>query len=114
MSFIEVAKISEIPPGTMKHIETGGKEICIVNISGRFYAIGDRCGHENARLSTGTLQGTVVTCPMHFSRFDVTTGKLLSGPQLETGDAAKMFGRCPEDVQKAMGQMFSLLRRIRV
>jgi nitrite reductase/ring-hydroxylating ferredoxin subunit len=46
---------------------------------------------------------------MHFSRFDVTTGKLLSGPKPETGDAARMFGRCPGDVQKAMGQMFSRL-----
>ncbi len=109
MSFVEVAKVSEVPPGTMKHIETGGTEICIVNAGGTFYAIGDRCGHENARLSTGVLQGTVVTCPMHFSRFDVTTGKLLSGPKLETGDAAKMFGGCPGDVQKAMGQMFSRL-----
>jgi nitrite reductase/ring-hydroxylating ferredoxin subunit len=109
MSFVKVAKVSEIPAGTMKHIEAGGKEICIANVSGKFYAIGDRCGHENARLSTGPLQGTVVTCPMHFSKFDVTTGKLLSGPKLETGGAAKMFERCPEDVQKAMTQMFRRL-----
>jgi len=106
MSFVEVAKVSEVPAGTMKHIEAEGIEICIVNIGGKFHAIGDRCGHENARLSTGTLQGTVVTCPMHFSRFDVITGKLLSGPRLETGGAAKMFARCPEDVQKEMTQMF--------
>ena len=109
MSFVGVAKVSEIPAGTMKHIEAGGKEICIVNVGGRFSAIGDRCGHENARLSTGTLRGTVVTCPMHFSRFDVTTGKLLSGPSLETGGAAAMFARCPEDVQKEMMQMFRRL-----
>jgi nitrite reductase/ring-hydroxylating ferredoxin subunit len=46
---------------------------------------------------------------MHFSRFDVTTGKLLSGPRLEMGGAAKMFARCPEDVQKEMTQMFRRL-----
>jgi nitrite reductase/ring-hydroxylating ferredoxin subunit len=96
MSFAEVTKVSEIPAGSMKHIEAGGKEICIANVSGRFYAIGDRSGHENARLSTGPLQGTVVTCPMHFSGFDVTTGKLLSGPQLETGGAAKMLNGVPK------------------
>jgi nitrite reductase/ring-hydroxylating ferredoxin subunit len=27
----------------------------------------------------GTLQGKIVTCPLHFSRFDVTTGKKISG-----------------------------------
>ena len=109
MSFVEVTKVSEIPPGTMKHIETGEKEICIANVSGRFYAIGDRCGHENARLSTGTLKGTFVTCPMHFSTFDVTTGKMLSEPKLETGGAAKIFAKCPEDVRNGMTQMFRRL-----
>lgn len=64
----------------MKHIEAKGKELCIANVSGMFYAIGDRCPHMNALLSMGTLQGTVVTCPLHFSRFDMKTGKKISGP----------------------------------
>jgi nitrite reductase/ring-hydroxylating ferredoxin subunit len=80
LSFVEVAKANEIPVGTMKHVEAGAKEICIVNISGTFYAIGDRCPHMNALLSMGTLNGKIVTCPLHFSRFDVTTGKKISGP----------------------------------
>src|SRR5271157_3179792 len=106
MSFVEIAKVNEIPAGTMKHIEVDGKELCIANVSGTFYVIGDRCGHENARLSLGTLTNTIVTCPMHFSRFDVTTGKLISGPKLEGSGPADMFAKCPEEVQKAMEQMF--------
>jgi len=106
MSFVKVAKVSEIPDGTMKHIEVDGKELCIANVSGKFYVIGDRCGHENARLSLGTLTNIIVTCPMHFSRFDVTTGKLISGPKLEGSGPADMFAKCPEEVQKAMKQMF--------
>jgi nitrite reductase/ring-hydroxylating ferredoxin subunit len=47
---------------------------------GTFYVIEDRCGHQNASLAMGTLQGKIVTCPLHFSRFDVTTGKKISGP----------------------------------
>jgi hypothetical protein len=54
---IEVAKISEIPAGTMKHIEAKGKELCIANVSGKFFMIEDRCGHQNASLAIGTLQG---------------------------------------------------------
>ena len=106
MSFIKVAKVSEIPVGTMKHIEAGEKEICIANVSGKFYAIGDRCGHENARLSRGSLMDTIVTCPMHSSQFDVTTGKVMSGPVLELGGLKEMFTGCPEKVKKAMVQMF--------
>ena len=105
-NYVKVAIKSEIPVGKMKHIEVNGKEIMIANVEGKFYAISDRCGHENARLSLGTLTNTIVTCPMHFSRFDVTTGKLISGPKLEGSGAANMFAKCPEEVQKAMKQMF--------
>jgi len=106
MSFITIAKVSEIPPGTMKHVETDGTELCIANVGGTFYAIGDRCGHENARLSRGSLMDTIVTCPMHSSQFDVTTGKMMSGPVLELGGLKEMFTGCPDTVKKAVAQMF--------
>jgi nitrite reductase/ring-hydroxylating ferredoxin subunit len=106
MSFIPIAKVSEIPPGTMKHVEADGTELCIVNVGGTFYAIGDRCGHENARLSRGSLMDTIVTCPMHSSQFDVTTGKMMSGPVLELGGLKEMFTGCPDNVKKAVAQMF--------
>jgi nitrite reductase/ring-hydroxylating ferredoxin subunit len=106
MNFVKVAKVSEVPAGTMKHVEAGGKELCIVNAGGRFSVIGDRCGHENARLSKGTLTGTIVTCPMHSSKFDVTTGKKLSDPILEMGGLGGMLSGCPGNVKKAMTQMF--------
>jgi nitrite reductase/ring-hydroxylating ferredoxin subunit len=106
MTFISIAKVSEIPPGTMKHVEAGETELCIANVGGTFYAIGDRCGHENARLSRGSLMDTIVTCPMHSSQFDVTTGKLMSGPVLELGGLKEMFTGCPEKVKKAVAQMF--------
>ncbi|MGB8308537.1 MAG: non-heme iron oxygenase ferredoxin subunit [Methanoregula sp.] len=106
MSFVRVATVSEIPAGTMKHVEVGGKEICIANVSGKFYAINDRCGHENARLSRGSLMDTIVTCPMHSSQFDITTGKLMSGPVLELAGIKEMFTGCPEKVKKAVEQMY--------
>jgi len=106
MDFVKVAKVSEIPAGTMKHVEAGGTELCIANVNGIFHAITDRCGHENARLSRGSLVDTIVTCPMHSSQFDVTTGKLMSDPVLELGGLKKMFTGCPETVKTAVTQMF--------
>ncbi len=66
----------------MKHIEKGDKEILLANVGGKFYATGDRCGHMNARLSMGRLQGTTVICPLHASQFDITTGKNIKEPVL--------------------------------
>jgi len=83
MSFVEVARLKDIPLEKMKHVEVNGTEILVANVGGTFYAVNDRCGHMSARLSMGTLSGTVVTCPLHGSRFDVTTGKKVAGPVLQ-------------------------------
>jgi nitrite reductase/ring-hydroxylating ferredoxin subunit len=101
-SFVEVANVNGIPSGTMKHIEAGGKELCIANVSGIFYAIGDRCPHMNALLSMGTLQGTIVTCPLHFSRFDLKTGKKLSGPVFPKIEGSTSFRRRSRHIQPGL------------
>jgi nitrite reductase/ring-hydroxylating ferredoxin subunit len=83
--WMTVAKASELATVSLKHIEVGGREIALVNVAGKFFAIGDRCGHMNSRLSRGKVvsspQGEgIVACPLHGSTFDIVTGKLLSGP----------------------------------
>ena len=80
MTAVRVAGVRDVPPGTLKHVEAGGKELVLANVGGKVYALEDRCAHMNAPLSMGTLEGTTITCPLHFSRFDVTTGKKISGP----------------------------------
>jgi nitrite reductase/ring-hydroxylating ferredoxin subunit len=64
----------------MKAVVVNGHEIVICNCGGSFYAIDRRCGHMNAPLERGTLDGTILTCAMHCAQFDVTTGEALSGP----------------------------------
>lgn len=109
MGFVKIATTGEIPPGTMKHVEVGQTELLIANVKGTFYAIGDRCGHENARLSRGSLMDTIVTCPMHSSQFDVTTGKLMSGPVLELDGMKEMFSGCPDPVKKKVREIFGAI-----
>jgi nitrite reductase/ring-hydroxylating ferredoxin subunit len=77
--FAKAAKTTDIPVGKMIHVEVEGIEILIANVEGKFYAVGDRCPHLNALLSKGTLDKTIVTCSRHFSSFDVTNGRAISG-----------------------------------
>jgi nitrite reductase/ring-hydroxylating ferredoxin subunit len=79
MTYVRVAKTFDIPVGQMKHVEVDGLELLIANVEGRFYAVGDRCPHLNAKVSEGSLDKTIVTCPRHLSKFDVTTGRVISG-----------------------------------
>ena len=67
-------------PGGMKAYEVKGKEIVLCNYDGKIYAVSRRCGHTNAPLEMGTLEGYILTCPLHHSQFDITTGEALSGP----------------------------------
>ena len=78
--FTQAIRTSDIAPGGMKAVELNGHEIVICNCGGTFRAIARRCGHMNAPLELGTLDGSILTCPMHCAQFDVTTGAALSGP----------------------------------
>jgi len=71
---------AQIAPGGMKAVEIDGREYVVCNCDGSFYAIDRRCGHMNAPLDFGTLDGVYLTCAMHCAQFDVTTGEALSGP----------------------------------
>ena len=72
--YVRVARLSEIPPGSIKGVKARGKELLVANIDGEAYAISDRCTHLRGHLHNGILQGTTVECALHGARFDVTDG----------------------------------------
>lgn len=74
------ATLDEIAPGGVKRIVVGEKKIGLYNVDGTYYAIDDTCTHMKARLSNGYVSGQFVECPVHFGRFDITTGKAVGAP----------------------------------
>ncbi len=78
--FVKVADTKDIPPSSMKEVQVDGESVCVANVEGRYYAIGNVCTHEGGPLSDGTLQGQEVECPWHNSKFDVRTGEVTSPP----------------------------------
>ncbi|MDE1853456.1 MAG: Rieske (2Fe-2S) protein [Thaumarchaeota archaeon] len=77
---IIIGKVDEIPPGKVKGFSKRGIRFLVANIDGAFYAIGSTCTHAGGPLEKGVLEGNVITCPWHGSRFDAATGKVVSGP----------------------------------
>jgi nitrite reductase/ring-hydroxylating ferredoxin subunit len=75
--FVEVGKTSDVTDGVMKRIYVEGKEILLARVEGKYYVTAGRCPHMRGFLSRGTLKGTVVTCPLHGSRFDLKDGKVV-------------------------------------
>jgi nitrite reductase/ring-hydroxylating ferredoxin subunit len=109
--FVDVADVNDVPAGKMKHIEVGEKEILLANSEGNVYALCDRCSHNNAPLSMGTLNGKVVTCPMHGARFDVTTGKKVGEPMAP--DPSKFPEPIPESLQKIFARSVEIMSKVK-
>lgn len=78
--FIAVALTGALPPGSMCRVEVGRRRLLLANVGGRYFATDDTCTHEDASLSTGVLKGELVRCPLHGSRFNVCTGRVLEEP----------------------------------
>lgn len=63
-------------PGMMVGIDAGGERVLVANVAGEFHAMRAKCNHMGGPLDKGTLEGNIVTCPLHGSKWDVKTGKL--------------------------------------
>ena len=78
--FVKVAAADEIPNGRLKLVDVRGERVAVANVDGSFCAFADECTHDGGPLSEGDLEGEVVTCPWHFSRFNVRTGEIVDSP----------------------------------
>jgi glycine betaine catabolism B len=81
--FVRVANTKDIPRSQMKEVQVNGESICLANIDGKYYAIGNICTHEGGPLADGKLEGYHVECPWHNSKFDVRTGDVINPPAIE-------------------------------
>ena len=86
---VQIAKKDELKDGSMKAVNAAGHEIMLARVGDNYYAAENRCPHLGGKLAQGKLDGTVVTCPLHGSRFDLTNGQVVRWTNF-TGFAAKL------------------------
>lgn len=80
--FVTVARVDEVPPGTIRPLRAGDEEIALAHCDGGFYAVQQHCLHLQGPLGEGRLEGCVLTCPWHGWQYDVTTGKVTMNPSV--------------------------------
>ncbi|HKZ49654.1 MAG TPA: non-heme iron oxygenase ferredoxin subunit [Candidatus Nanoarchaeia archaeon] len=61
-------------------ISVKGKKLALFKIGKKVYCIDNTCTHAGGPLCEGDLDGTIITCPWHGSKFDVKTGKVVGPP----------------------------------
>jgi 3-phenylpropionate/trans-cinnamate dioxygenase ferredoxin subunit len=79
---IEVCPVEDLPPGSMRLVSAGLRDVGVYNCGGTLYALEDRCSHDDGPLCEGDWEPDecIVVCPRHGSRFDITSGRPLTLP----------------------------------
>ncbi len=72
--WVDVAAIADLAAGVMVSATVEGTELLLARVGDSYFAADDKCPHMGARLSKGELDGNIVVCPRHGSRFDLRDG----------------------------------------
>lgn len=75
--FSKLAKVDDLVDGEMIKLFVDGKELLLAQVGDNYYCVDNRCPHLGGDLSAGELDGTVVTCPVHHSQFDLKDGSVI-------------------------------------
>lgn len=67
--------LDELPPGALRRVSFGDTDVLLAATDRGIAAVPDRCPHQAAPLSLGSLAGCLVTCPLHDAVFDLATGE---------------------------------------
>jgi nitrite reductase/ring-hydroxylating ferredoxin subunit len=82
---VEIAKTGDLAVGSGKVCEVAGRSIALFRTETGFFAVDNECCHRGGPLGEGFVDGSVVTCPWHGWRFDVTTGRSPDDPAAVVG-----------------------------
>jgi 3-phenylpropionate/trans-cinnamate dioxygenase ferredoxin component len=80
--FRTLGKIDELVDDDVRpyYVRAHKLRLNVARVDGRLYAFNGLCTHERCPLSAGLLEGTVIMCQCHGSKFDLCTGAVLRGP----------------------------------
>ena len=76
---IPACRLADLPRGEAFRLDVDPPVSVFHTDDGELFAIDDTCTHQDASLADGWLEGCVVECPLHSSRFDLRTGAV-DGP----------------------------------
>ena len=77
MSEVRILSVTDVAPGTATRVDVDGHRLCVVNIAGDLFVVGDECSHEDYSLSEGDVweDEREIECPKHGSTFSLDTGE---------------------------------------
>jgi 3-phenylpropionate/trans-cinnamate dioxygenase ferredoxin subunit len=74
---VRVCSVDDVKPGSARRFDVDGHRVAVVRIGDDWYAIADRCSHEDYSLSEGEVweEEREIECPKHGSTFSLVDGE---------------------------------------
>jgi nitrite reductase/ring-hydroxylating ferredoxin subunit len=76
-----VGHVDDLAVAAMKMVKVDGHRLCLVRTREGVFALDQACPHEGYGLSTGQLDGDVITCAWHNWKFRVADGGCVLGEE---------------------------------
>jgi len=83
MSFLKVARTSEVKEHEVLAVMTRGGSVALTRVNGEICAFQNICTHDDNPLDDGAMEGEEIVCSRHGARFNVRTGKVCRMPATE-------------------------------
>lgn len=83
-NFFTVAREGELADNGKKLVSVEGKTILLCFSDGQYFAIENRCTHDNEALQGGNVRKCTITCPFHGARFRLKDGRSFGAPAFES------------------------------
>lgn len=111
--FTPVLAESNLPEGKPVRAEHNGTPILLVRRDSQVYALAETCSHLGGPLSEGKLDGDVIQCPWHGSRFSIRDGHVVDGPAVHPQPCLQARIRSGQiEVRKSDSPMIPTAQRI--
>ncbi|MGH8993540.1 MAG: Rieske (2Fe-2S) protein [Acidimicrobiia bacterium] len=94
--WVAVAAVVALPPGAVVAWRLDpAPPVAVFNVDGELCAVDGSCPHRGGPLAEGVVRDGVVTCPLHWFRFDLRTGE-------HVGDSGRRLRRYPVRISDGM------------
>ncbi len=107
--WVAVLPEAELVEGQPRKAEAAGAAVVLVRRGQRILALAETCTHLGGPLAEGTVEGDIIQCPWHASRFSLEDGSVVDGPAVHPAPCFEARVRDGQvEVRKATGKPLTM------
>ncbi|WP_407570497.1 non-heme iron oxygenase ferredoxin subunit [Deinococcus altitudinis] len=80
---VRVGEVSALPEGSQTEVQVGGLSVVVVCDGGQYYALRNKCSHQDFPLLGGDVSMGRITCSKHGAKFELGSGKARTLPAVK-------------------------------